>query len=69
MLLIHHSLNIIFEDKLITTNESNNPIYFKTAEFVNETFRVISSRTDSQFCKVALTSKIFAGNVKGSPFR
>jgi hypothetical protein len=43
--------------------------YFNTAELVNETFRVISSRTDSQFCKVDLTNRIFAGNVNGSPFR
>jgi len=43
--------------------------YFNTAELVNDTFRVISSRTGSQFCKVALTNRIFAGNVNGSPFR
>ena len=43
--------------------------YFNTAEFDIETFLVTSSRIDSQFCKVDLTKRTFAGKVNGSPLR
>ena len=50
-------------------DRSEDVQYFNTAELVSATFLVISSSTDSQFCNVDLTRRIFAGNVNGSPFR